>query len=217
MFKNILFCLSFVMTIGCATMHSDMYVYKPTQKSRMEYLNAHPAIAGEIKDGIASGVVFKGMTGEQVKAIYGDPCVREKNGYHIWTYAYRDKNKALRSNSRSCFGDKNYVLKDDIVVFLSVYEFEKMQDEKNEADRKTDAYNKRKAYVQQHKNLPEKIRKAILEEKIMLGMSADDVKTSWGDPKNINRSVGSWGVHEQWVYSGTYVYFENGKLTSWQN
>ena len=38
-----------------------------------------------------------------------------------------------------------------------------------------------------------------------------------GSPKDINRSVGSWGTHEQWVYDGEYLYFENGKLTSWQD
>ena len=40
---------------------------------------------------------------------------------------------------------------------------------------------------------------------------------SWGQPDDINRSVGSWGVHEQWVYGDEYLYFENGKLTSWQD
>jgi hypothetical protein len=43
-------------------------------------------------------------------------------------------------------------------------------------------------------------------------------KESWGDPEDINRTVGSWGVREQWVYSNeNYLYFENGILTSWQN
>ena len=38
-------------------------------------------------------------------------------------------------------------------------------------------------------------------------------------PEDKNRSVGSWGIHEQWVYRSydLYVYFENGILTSWQN
>ena len=47
-------------------------------------------------------------------------------------------------------------------------------------------------------------------------------------PTNINRSVGSYGVHEQWVYRegafrspkystyDIYLYFENGVLTSFQ-
>jgi hypothetical protein len=39
-----------------------------------------------------------------------------------------------------------------------------------------------------------------------------------GEANEINRTVGSWGVHEQWVYTNNfYLYFENGKLTSYQN
>lgn len=53
---------------------------------------------------------------------------------------------------------------------------------------------------------------------IWIGMNKEQCEFSWGSPDDINKSVGSWGTHEQWVYdSGTYVYFENGKLTSWQD
>ena len=38
-----------------------------------------------------------------------------------------------------------------------------------------------------------------------------------GEPDDINKTVGSWGVHEQWIYNKLYIYFENGKLTSYQN
>ncbi|MFZ3064741.1 MAG: hypothetical protein WA277_05615 [Nitrospirota bacterium] len=61
---------------------------------------------------------------------------------------------------------------------------------------------------------------AIKKHSIVMGMTKEQVKLSWGLPIDINRSVGSWGVHEQWVYgrySRTYLYFENGKLTSWQD
>jgi len=59
----------------------------------------------------------------------------------------------------------------------------------------------------------------IAQGKVAIGMSEAEVRTSWGNPGDVNRSVGSWGVHEQWVYAGryAYLYFENGILTSWQN
>jgi hypothetical protein len=57
----------------------------------------------------------------------------------------------------------------------------------------------------------------ILNKKIWLGMTDDMARLSWGKPSDINRSVGSWGVHEQWIYGNTYLYFENGILTSWQD
>jgi hypothetical protein len=57
----------------------------------------------------------------------------------------------------------------------------------------------------------------VVNKEIQLGMTKEMVDDSWGKPKDINRTVGSWGVYEQWVYSNTYLYFENGKLTSWQD
>ena len=59
----------------------------------------------------------------------------------------------------------------------------------------------------------------ILKREIWLGMTDAMARDSWGSPSDINRSVGSWGVHEQWVYNryDAYLYFENGKLNSWQD
>jgi hypothetical protein len=54
----------------------------------------------------------------------------------------------------------------------------------------------------------------IMAKKIWLGMTDKMARESWGTPDDINRTVGSWGVHEQWIYGNTYVYFENGILTS---
>lgn len=59
----------------------------------------------------------------------------------------------------------------------------------------------------------------IAEGKIWVGMSKEMVLKSRGRPSDINRTVGSWGIHEQWVYGilGPYLYLEDGVLTSWQD
>lgn len=62
-----------------------------------------------------------------------------------------------------------------------------------------------------------KIVQAIKDQKVVLGMTAKQVELSWGKPEDVNRSVGSWGVHEQWVYGRQYVYLENGKVSSFQD
>ena len=63
-----------------------------------------------------------------------------------------------------------------------------------------------------------KTQEAITGHKVILGMTKEAVILSWGEPKDIHKTVGSWGVHEQWVYgSRTFLYFEDGKLTSWQD
>lgn len=58
----------------------------------------------------------------------------------------------------------------------------------------------------------------ILSGKVKVGMTKEMCKCSWGEPEDINKTIGSWGVHEQWVYSGgNYLYFENGILKTIQN
>lgn len=57
----------------------------------------------------------------------------------------------------------------------------------------------------------------ILEKKIWIGMTKDMLKLSWGSPDDINRTVTSYTVHEQWVYGDVYVYVEDGIVTSWQD
>ena len=53
---------------------------------------------------------------------------------------------------------------------------------------------------------------------VTLGMSQEEVIQSvWGKPQKINRSTYTFGVHEQWVYGGGYLYFEDGVLKSIQN
>ena len=66
----------------------------------------------------------------------------------------------------------------------------------------------------------------INRKRINIGMSEFGLVCSWGYPfisGRVNKSIGSWGTHKQYVYracrgcSGTYVYVENGFVTSWQN
>ena len=51
---------------------------------------------------------------------------------------------------------------------------------------------------------------AIINEKIKAGFTEEMARLSWGAPDKINRS--SFG--DQWVYGSQYLYFENGKLKS---
>ena len=49
-----------------------------------------------------------------------------------------------------------------------------------------------------------------------IGMTTEMALIAFGQPTEINETVGSWGNHQQWVYNSTYLYFENGKLASYQ-
>jgi len=61
------------------------------------------------------------------------------------------------------------------------------------------------------------IKNIIEAGKIKIGMTPKQAIASWGNPDRINEDVGSWGKDEQWIYNDHYyLYFRNGKLTSWQ-
>lgn len=70
--------------------------------------------------------------------------------------------------------------------------------------------------------LTEKELLAADNGEIFIGMSAMALLCSWGPATKLNTSTGSWGTHRQWVYrpylngSASYVYTENGKVTSFQ-
>lgn len=57
----------------------------------------------------------------------------------------------------------------------------------------------------------------IKKRQINIGMTSCMASAAWGYPEKVNRSVGTYGTHEQWVYPANYLYFEDGILTSWQD
>ena len=53
--------------------------------------------------------------------------------------------------------------------------------------------------------------------KIGIEMTELALMCSWGATER-NRTIGSWGVHNQYVYrEHQFVYVENGVVTSWQD
>ena len=104
---------------------------------------------------------------------------------------------------------KSFVALQDI---RDVYTFRPLED-----------YKKELADIKAHneiliKKYGVRIGKLIISGKVELGFTKEMCIESLGEPTDINVSTGSYGSHEQWVYDGNrYLYFENGKLTSFQN
>lgn len=57
----------------------------------------------------------------------------------------------------------------------------------------------------------------ILQGKIVIGMTKQQCIDAIGNPTRINRTTTAVTIYEQWVYSGRYLYFENGKLVTIQD
>jgi hypothetical protein len=83
------------------------------------------------------------------------------------------------------------------------------------------ARNARESREQREKAEAEKqrISRAIFNNEVLIGMSAENVRDAWGRPDKINTSAYKRGVaREQWVYERKkglreYVYLENGVVT----
>lgn len=53
--------------------------------------------------------------------------------------------------------------------------------------------------------------------RVVVGMTAAQVRQAWGEPQSINRTQSARGTEEQWVYGlGYYVYVFNGVVTAVQ-
>jgi hypothetical protein len=55
----------------------------------------------------------------------------------------------------------------------------------------------------------------IISGKIWKGMNSEMVKDSWGTAEKINRVVSGNIIKEEWIFSSTWLYFENNTLLEW--
>ena len=225
--KHIFICCCLgVLLAGCATYNGESqksnttqipgYQYKPDKSVRMEYVKKHPEFQSIVKMAIESGQVILGMSKEQLKIIYGEPCATETGatGYESWGYNYGYKDSFMIGAGCSL---NSFYFKDGKIAFLTSIDWQNSQNVQTKP-KETTPDERRKVYVQKNKQLSVDFKKAILSGKVILGMTPEDVSASWGKPEDVNKSGGAWGVHEQWVYGlKTYLYFENDKLTNWQN
>ena len=104
---------------------------------------------------------------------------------------------------------RTYIFGNDKVIYKTHNKNPKSW-ELNYVDMETTFYK-----ISDDTELPQE-RTKVGSAKPQIGMTAEEVKkSSWGNPKKINKSTYEWGTTEQWVYSDNrYVYFKNGKVTS---
>lgn len=63
-----------------------------------------------------------------------------------------------------------------------------------------------------------RFERAIADRKVKLGMSAAQCQAAWGKPARVHTTVTANGRRQQWAYnSGSYLYLEDGILTSASN
>lgn len=104
---------------------------------------------------------------------------------------------------------------------LKKEEIEKQKKEEIEriaTDQKIAEIERLKFQSEMIKKYGTKIGNLISNNKVIIGMSKEQCKLSWGEPSDINTTTTKNIVFEQWVYSmSSYLYFENNTLVSIQN
>lgn len=107
---------------------------------------------------------------------------------------------------------------DNINEFIRVKELEKSELEQLENDQKLKAQKAEWAELEEKyaKKYGASTYNKLKQGYYWIGMTKEMATISLGRPNDLNKTVGSWGVHEQWVYDDLYIYFENGILTSYQ-
>lgn len=80
---------------------------------------------------------------------------------------------------------------------------------------------RRQEAIAAHPEWPTDVKEAVKTGNVFAGMNAEQVIASWGEPSRRNVTGGMYGHSEQWVYGpgvdATYLYFEEGRLTTWQD
>jgi hypothetical protein len=79
----------------------------------------------------------------------------------------------------------------------------------------------RQELVSRHTEWSETAKTKIIKGEVFIGMTKTQALACRGIPSDINRTVTANIIHEQWVYENlgvsTYLYFDNDKLTAWQD
>ena len=63
------------------------------------------------------------------------------------------------------------------------------------------------------KSWPEPVKQAVLDKRVEIGMTREQVTAAWGEPRNVATTPVT--RQEQWTYSGpTYLYFTDGVVAT---
>jgi hypothetical protein len=107
-----------------------------------------------------------------------------------------------------------------VAAYRAKVEQEQRAQEERDADarrREADARKRAAATAYRKRGWSEETVAAVLAGRVRIGMTKAMARAAWGEPSDINRTITASVVHEQWVYGDSYLYFDNGILTTIQN
>lgn len=152
----------------------------------------------------AAAQVFTCTVGDR-KVYQSTPCAAGDKPIKLYVPAPADK-------------PANHRINHDTQQFLQEQEL-KSQRAESVVDRRAREARERRLQKEAAEADKDRITTAKFNDKVVVGMTADDVRSTWGKPDRINPSQSRPGeTREQWVYDKrdrtSYVHLTNGKVTS---
>ncbi len=134
----------------------------------------------------------------------------------MWSYLSMGRD-LIKEDDKDYFNKDKIMTTKNIILSSIVKEKERIENEKKLSDEKNAKIEEQKRIANIRKKYSKHIADLILKGYVETGMTKKMCIESWGEPLDINTTTGSYGTHEQWVYGTSYLYFENGILTTIQN
>jgi hypothetical protein len=74
----------------------------------------------------------------------------------------------------------------------------------------------RSNYFELNPSVTPEVKQAIQDNKLVIGMTAEEVKLSWREPKKVVETIGDAGTLELWDYGNNhFLTFADGRLKFW--
>lgn len=197
------------------------------EKQREIYLNKNVVLRYPDRTNTNLKNLIDVNTGEAINIKYGEvwTCsdisfIESKDSYYLKCFYFLKKgDKEVKIGLESKLLREYFMLETE-------FKQQKIEKQRKEEERKKEEEERQKIVEQERITFKkeciakwgQKMGGYIADGKVLLGMNKKMCIVAWGKPININRTMVSGLISEQWVYGwGTYLYFNNGKLTAIQD
>lgn len=88
---------------------------------------------------------------------------------------------------------------------------------RNTKNQESDVFKNMETEINKRGLIKQEHLKWVFDKTLNLGANECVIYAALGLPDGINRSVSAGSIHKQYVYGRTYIYTEDGIVTSWQD
>lgn len=206
---------------------SPFFLVPYFEKQRETYLNQNVVLRYSDRTNTVLQNLIDVNTGETINIKYGEvwTCsdisfIDSKDSYYLKCFYF------LKNGDKEVKIDLESELIRNFFMLETEFKRQELEKQRKEEERKKEEEERQKKAEQERlifkkdciAKWGQKMGDYIADGKVLLGMNKEMCIAAWGNPINRNRTMISGLTSEQWVYGwGSYLYFDNGKLTAIQD